>query len=255
MAEQNRSLIRGIEILKTFKPGIDLLGNGDIAERTGLSKSTVSRLTQTLVTTGMLEHDRKQRGYRLAPPVLSLAFALKSSSPILSAAAPKMRIYAEKFKVNIGLASADRDEMVYLESIRYSNRIAFRNVVSGLRVPMELTSLGRAWLAMQEPTKRQELYELFKSKRNHDWRKIKEEILQAIEDVQSQDFCHARWQPGVFAISTPIQYQNSTQHVLNLSISLVDEEPEIKKLSDHLLSLKEEILKSDANPKREITDQ
>jgi DNA-binding IclR family transcriptional regulator len=41
----------------------------------------------------------------------------------------------------------DRDEMVYLESIRYARRVAFRNVVSGQRVPMELTSLGRAYLS------------------------------------------------------------------------------------------------------------
>ena len=37
--------------------------------------------------------------------------------------------------------------MVYLESIRYSRRVAFRNVVSGQRMPMELTSLGRVYLA------------------------------------------------------------------------------------------------------------
>ena len=45
----NRSLERGIEILRAFRPGSELLANGDLAERTGLSRSTVSRLTQTLV--------------------------------------------------------------------------------------------------------------------------------------------------------------------------------------------------------------
>ncbi|MBE7158937.1 MAG: helix-turn-helix domain-containing protein, partial [Rhodospirillales bacterium] len=45
----NRSLERGIEILRAFRPGSELLGNGELVERTGLPKATVSRLVQTLV--------------------------------------------------------------------------------------------------------------------------------------------------------------------------------------------------------------
>ena len=87
----NRSLERGVEILRAFRPGADLLGNGELAERTHLSRATVSRLTQTLVATGLLEHDRKARAYRLAAPVLSLAHAMRSGSPVLQVAAPMMR--------------------------------------------------------------------------------------------------------------------------------------------------------------------
>ncbi|MDZ4129282.1 MAG: helix-turn-helix domain-containing protein, partial [Hydrogenophaga sp.] len=50
----NRSLVRGIDILRAFRPGSNWLGNSELAERAGLSPSTVSRLTQTLVMTGML---------------------------------------------------------------------------------------------------------------------------------------------------------------------------------------------------------
>ena len=145
--DRNRSLQRGIEILRVFRPGSDLYGNGELAERTGLSRATVSRLAQTLVDCGMLEHDRRRRAYRLAPLVLSFAHAMRAGSPILNAAGPLMRKEAERHKINVGLATADRDEMVYLESVRYSRRVSWRNVVAGQRVPMELTSLGRAYLA------------------------------------------------------------------------------------------------------------
>jgi hypothetical protein len=90
----------------------------------------------------MLQLDAAQRAYRLAPAVLSLAHAMRSGSNVLAIAAPKMRALAERARINVGLAAPDRDEMVYLESIRYARRHAFRNVVSGQRVPMELTSLG-----------------------------------------------------------------------------------------------------------------
>lgn len=46
---QNRSLERGVEILRAFRPGTDLMGNSELSERTGIAPATVSRLTQTLV--------------------------------------------------------------------------------------------------------------------------------------------------------------------------------------------------------------
>nr|MBP6817402.1 helix-turn-helix domain-containing protein [Burkholderiaceae bacterium] len=94
--DRNRSLERGIDILRAFKPGADLLGNGELAERTGLPRATVSRLAQTLVDSGMLGHDRSRRAYRLAAPVLSLAHAMRSGSPILQIAGPLMRSEAEQ---------------------------------------------------------------------------------------------------------------------------------------------------------------
>jgi DNA-binding IclR family transcriptional regulator len=149
--DRNRSLERGIEILRAFRPGSDLLGNGELADRTGLSRATVSRLAQTLVGCGLLEHDRRNRAYRLAAPVLSLAHAMRAGSPVLNIAGPLMRDTAIRRKINVGLSVADGEEMVYLESVRYSRRVAWRNVVAGQRVPMELTSLGRAWLSAADP--------------------------------------------------------------------------------------------------------
>jgi DNA-binding IclR family transcriptional regulator len=107
----------------------------------------VSRLTQTLVGTGLLEYDRACRAYRLAAPVLSLAHAMRSGSPVLQAVGPMKRTMAEKRKINVGLAVADREEMVYLKSVRYNREPTLRNVVAGQRAPIELTSLGRAYLA------------------------------------------------------------------------------------------------------------
>src|SRR3954470_22329525 len=90
----NRSLERGVALLRAFRPGADLLGNGELAERTGLSRATVSRLAQTLADCGMLEHDRRHRAYRLAAPVLSLAHAMRAGSPVLNVAGQLMRVEA-----------------------------------------------------------------------------------------------------------------------------------------------------------------
>lgn len=215
--DRNRSLERGIELLRAFKPGAGLLGNGELAERTGLSRATVSRLAQTLADCGFLERDRRHRAYRLAAPVLSLAHAMRTGSPVLHVAGPLMRAEAEKRKINVGLAVADRDEMVYLESIRYSRRVSWRNVVAGQRVPMELTSLGRAWLSAAGTEPRRELLALFRARRPKGWRVLSGEINDAIESVRRHGYCWASWQPQVVAIATPIVVEGHPVHVLNMS--------------------------------------
>lgn len=217
--DRNRSLERGIAILQAFKPGADLLGNGELAERTGLSRATVSRLAQTLVDCGLLEHDRRRRAYRLAAPVLSLAHAMRSGSPVLQLASPWMRGEAEQRRINVGLAVADGDEMVYLESVRYSRRVAWRNVVAGQRVPMELTSLGRAWLAAAPEAARRGLMERFRKRRASGWRELAREIDVAIASVDLHGYCWASWQPEVVALATPVVVADHPIYVLNMSIT------------------------------------
>jgi DNA-binding IclR family transcriptional regulator len=217
--DRNRSLQRGVEILRAFRPGSDLLGNGELSERTGLSRATVSRLAQTLVDCGMLEHDRGARAYRLAPPVLSLAHAMRVGSPVLAVAGPLMRNVAERDKINVGLATADRGEMVYLESVRYSRRVRWRNVVAGQRVPMELTSLGRAYLAVAPEKHRTELLARFGARRDKGWSALLRDITAAIDDVRRLGYCAATWQPEVVSISAPIVMPDRPIYVLNMSAS------------------------------------
>jgi DNA-binding IclR family transcriptional regulator len=237
----NRSLERGVEILRAFRPGSDLLGNGELADRTGLSRATVSRLTQTLVGMGMLQQEPLRKGYRLAPAVLSLAHAMRSGSAILQVAAPLMRAVAEAKRVNVGLAAPDRDEMVYLESIRYSRRVAFRNVVSGQRVPIELTSLGRAYLATTSPARRMALYEVFKARRGTQWRTLLNEIERSIRDVSQSGFCAASWQPEVVALATPIATAEGI-YSLNVSVSTVDSmDSVVEALAAPLLDLRRQV--------------
>src|ERR1044071_7867275 len=59
------ALARGLEVLACFRSGDTLLGNGDLAERCRLPKSTVSRLSQTLARLGYLRHGDDVAKYRL----------------------------------------------------------------------------------------------------------------------------------------------------------------------------------------------
>ena len=202
----NRSLTRGLDILRCFKPGVDLLGNGEIAERTKLPPSTVSRLTQTLVLSGFLERSEQHSAYRLAPAVLSLGHAYKVGSQELKLVAPLMRKASEKYKLNVGLAIADRMEMVYLESIRYTKNVALRTVVAGQRVPIERTSLGMAWIATLDSDKRSQFIAEIKRQKLKNWIQIEKEIYDAIESINKNNNCVASWLPEIFSSCLPILY-------------------------------------------------
>lgn len=244
---QNRSLERGIEILRAFRPGSDLLGNGEIADRTGIARATVSRLTQTLVMSGMLDYDRKARAYRLGVAVLSLALAMRSSNPVLQIASPLMRAASEKCRANVGLATVDRSEMVYLESFRYNRRGVLRTVVSGQRVPIELTSLGRAYLAVAPEENRNEFLTKLRARNaarsGTAYESLDKEIREAIVQVSAQGFCTASWQPEVFALASPVQIPGYPIYVVNMSVTGKDTaESVVNELSSPLLALRAKIL-------------
>ena len=238
----NRSLERGAEILRAFRPGSALLGNMELAERTGLPRSTVSRLTQTLVGTGFLQIDPRTRAYRLTPAVLSLAHAMRSGSTVLACAAPLMRPVAQANRINVGLAAPDGDEMIYLESIRYNPRPSLRSVVSGQRVPMELTSLGRAYIAGRPSERREELLAYFRRARKEHWPELEPGMLGAILDVEQSGYCAASWQPEVVAVATPLSFEGA-DYALNMSVSTAEPgSAVVRRLAPLLLQLKQDIV-------------
>jgi DNA-binding IclR family transcriptional regulator len=243
---QNRSLERGIEILRTFRPGSDLLGNGEIADRTGIARATVSRLTQTLVMSGMLDYDRSARAYRLGVAVLSLALTMRSSNPVLQIASPLMRAASEKFRANVGLATVDRNEMVYLESFRYNRRGVLRTVVSGQRVPIELTSLGRAYLAAAPEENRKEFITKLRARNSTRAATLSDalekEINEAVTHVREHGFCTASWQPEVIALASPVEITGYPIYVVNMSVTGSDPlELVVKELRSPLLALRDKI--------------
>src|SRR3974377_1755325 len=99
----NRSLKRGIAILRAFRPGTELLGNGEVAKRRGVPRASISRLTQTLTEVGYLEYSASQRAYRLGAPVLTLAHAMHSGSSVLRVATPPLTGLARRPPLNPGL--------------------------------------------------------------------------------------------------------------------------------------------------------
>ncbi len=214
---RNRSLIRGVELLRAFRQGTTFLGNAELAERTGLPKSTVTRLAQTLVEAGLLMFEPHSGTYCLAPAVLGFAHAMRSGSQVLSIARPFMRAVAESNRINVGLAYPDRDEMVYLESYRFHARPSLRSVVSGQHIPIELTSLGRAYLATLDKQALQLRYASWRVRHPKNWPTLRANIQACIEQVHRQGYCAVSWQGDVIAVASTVTLRGAS-YALNTSV-------------------------------------
>jgi DNA-binding IclR family transcriptional regulator len=220
----SRSLERGLQILRAFRPGTSVLTNAELAERSGLSRPTVSRLTRSLVESGFLSYDLENRAYRLAAVFLSLAQAFRYDMPMLDVSLPFMEKVAEGEKINVGIAVADQFEMVYLESVRESRHGVLRRISTGSRAPIEVTALGRAYLAGLCDLERHEMLQKIAPRYAAEWPAIRREIDRAIVDISTSGYCIAQWQPGMISIAAPLLGPDNSLYSINISFPLDGDE-------------------------------
>lgn len=199
------ALARGLDILRAFRREGEALGNGDFAMRTGLSKSTVSRLTYTLHKLDYLSWNPDTARYQLAPPVLSLGFSCLAGIPLRQIAKPYMQELADHTGMPVALASPDRLTMVYLERCRGENAVTLAIEV-GAHIKMATTAAGRAYLSIIPPEQRAALFEQFEQHEGAAWPEIRRGIEAAIECYQERGYCMSltEWKPDVNSVAVAL---------------------------------------------------
>lgn len=215
----SQSLERGLQLLRAFRPGNSVLGNAELAARTGLARPTVSRLTRSLVEQGFLAYDHDLGGYRLAPVCLSLALNYRAASTTLEVAMPLMRTVAEKRRVNVGLATLDQGEMVYLDSIRLARGGISRRVGAGTRIPVATTALGRACMTQLPAQDRKALFSALATEHGSEWAALRRAIEEATRQLREHGYCWAQWQPRILSVATPLMGASREPCSLNISLA------------------------------------
>jgi DNA-binding IclR family transcriptional regulator len=181
------ALGRGLLILRAFDIGDPYLGNATLAERTGLAKATVSRLTQTLEELGYLHYRGELGKYELAPSVLALCHSYLGNMPVPAVARPAMLELAREEQVNVGLAIRDGMQMVYVESALGEPMSGRQRV--GLSVPIHLSAIGLACIGGMAAEQRQELSrQLAQAASAAEWRAISPKLEAATAQVHTRGF-------------------------------------------------------------------
>lgn len=191
------ALARGLSVLRCFEPGVRSLGNIEIAERTGLARSTVSRLVYTLLTLGYLRYEAESGRYSPGYGVLELGYGCLANLEVRALARPLMETLARETGAAVALGTFDGRAMVYVEAIHGSSALYLRLPV-GHRMDMNST-MGRTYLACLAPSERERLLASLELPNGMD------AILdQACADFQESGCCYGigDWKPGINAVAT-----------------------------------------------------
>ena len=140
------TLARGLSVLRAFRPSDDGLGNAEISERTGLPKSTVSRLTFTLQSLGYLSHARRHDRYRPGPALLALGNVASASISFVELSGPIMQRVADATGTLALLSVRDRGRILITKTWRPQGVSSIWLEV-GHRLPFKGSSSGHAMLA------------------------------------------------------------------------------------------------------------
>lgn len=141
------TLARGLSVLRSFRPSDDGLGNAEIAERTGLPKSTVSRLTFTLQSLGYLKHGRLRDRYRPGPALLALGNVAGASVSFIDVCSPIMQRLADETGTLALLAMRDIDKVLLTKTWRPQGQSSIWLEV-GHRLPFRGTSSGHCLIGV-----------------------------------------------------------------------------------------------------------
>jgi DNA-binding IclR family transcriptional regulator len=213
------NLARGLHVLRAFTPSDPMLGNREIADRTGLPKATVSRLTYTLTLLGYLTRLEKFQKYRLGSGVLSLGYPLLASLQVRQVARPYMEQIARDTGCTVNLGMRDRLSVVYVDTIRADAGNLYQPDIGSTR-PLLSTSMGRALLLGVSAAERGAILNRLKVE-DADRYALDQPFFDAEQKLfRGRGFCHSSgdWRREVHAVAVPVRQRDEVV-ALNCTMS------------------------------------
>jgi IclR family KDG regulon transcriptional repressor len=141
-----RAVERAMRILSSFDGQHAELGVSEIAQATGLHKSTTHRIMMTLLNGGFLERTADGERFRLGLRLVELGMSALRGLDIRRAAFPYMEQLVERFQEICTLSMFDRDQVLYVEVVHSQHSLTIGARV-GRHLPPHCTASGKVLLA------------------------------------------------------------------------------------------------------------
>jgi DNA-binding IclR family transcriptional regulator len=241
------ALARGLTVLEAFRPGEATLSNQQLATRTGLPKSTVSRLTYTLTRLNYLSQAGTSGGYQPGLAALSLSSSILACFDLRRVAAPLMRAFALEQNVSVSLGMLDGTDIVYLETCRSQARVSVQ-LTLGSRVPVATTAIGRACYNGLSGAEQDLLRQQLSARYQTAWPRIEERLEAACAEGRHVGYCASfgEYEPEVMAIGVALPALGPGQPAMGLNASApaftMDEDSMRQRIAPALLALRNRIL-------------
>lgn len=142
------ALSRGLSVLACFRASDNGLSHGEIAERTGLTKPTVTRLTYTLRELGYLSQSGKSGRFNLGPSAVALGSVAQTQASFIEMASDDMQELADATGTLALIAVRHGDRMMLVRTWRPKGTVSIW-LEPRHRIPIFGSSSGLVWLACQ----------------------------------------------------------------------------------------------------------
>jgi IclR family transcriptional regulator, pca regulon regulatory protein len=199
------ALARGLDVLRSFRPGTPAMTLSEIAGRTGLARPTVRRILITLEALGYVR--QAARGYALTPRVLELGMAYVNSLSMWEVARPHMERLVAQTNESTSMAQLDGADIVYVARVAVP-KIVTLSVTIGTRFPAPATSMGKVLLASLPPTTLLKVVEeASRSGITPRWQPTAAELEASLREVRAKGWALADQDlaPGVRSIATGVR--------------------------------------------------
>lgn len=131
--------------------------------RTGLPKSTLVRLLETLIAGGYVVRISRREGYALTDSVLLLSAGVRHRDVLVDVARPVMEAFTRRHKWQVSLATSERDSMLIRATTRHISPFAREEVFLNRRVGMLRSAVGRAYFAFCPADERRTILKLLQT--------------------------------------------------------------------------------------------
>ncbi|HWK60757.1 MAG TPA: DNA-binding transcriptional regulator [Eoetvoesiella sp.] len=159
-----RSLSRGLEVLRALNTcPKGRATSGELSDMTGLHRTTVRRLLETLADTGFVRRSESDDSFRLALKVRELSEGFTDSEWISTIASPIMGELLHKVVWPSDLSTPNGDYLQVRETTHRFSPLSFHRSMVGRRLPMLLTAAGQAYFANCAEEERQEILQMLRA--------------------------------------------------------------------------------------------
>ncbi|MDI2099040.1 IclR family transcriptional regulator [Ruicaihuangia caeni] len=146
MARLTPAVMRTFDILELFLADDTELSAAEVVKLTGLPRTSVHELINTLVAREYLEKDESRGVFRLGVRLLQLGNAYSARFDMLAAANEVARMLSDRLGETVSVALRQGAEVFYLAKIEARDIVRMPSSI-GKTLPANATALGKALLA------------------------------------------------------------------------------------------------------------
>ena len=218
-----QGLSRGLSILHAINQSPQgWVKIAELSAQTGLHRTTVRRLLETLQTEGYVRRSTSDDSYRLNQKIRQLSDGFTDDEWIAEIATPVLGELLQKLVWPSDLSTLDGDSMLVRETTHRFSPLSFHRAMIRQRMPILFTSVGRAYLAFCSPQERKQILSLLMTGNDEQARLARNGPLveQLLEKVRQQGYAtnEGEWseQLKIAALAVPVCHNDTVLASINV---------------------------------------